>query len=1047
MDVFLPLDNDKECRLVHAAIDQCAFVRNNCPDEEAGLVSYLELYYCKLPHVKPIAFTIIALWLGLLFSTIGIAASDFFCVNLSTIATILGMSESMAGVTFLALGNGSPDVFSTFAAMSTNSGSLAVGELIGAAGFITAVVAGSMALVRPFRVARKSFVRDVGFFIVAASFSMVFLADGHLHLWECAAMVSFYLFYICFIFIWHWYLGRQRAKAESEQLARDSFIAADEEVPRMEGDVDHQVGRGRSASWRTTLDNFAALERGSSPFDAEADEEADDDTRDRWMAEISRNMRISRPTAGDRHNTGNPIRPSLVGALEFRAVLSSLNKSRNQQSIPIGLRRYSDDPAYTLTQQQHNISVQLSSSTGQTPEDIHHVIANDLGHLAVEGERSTRTRAVSANDAAGLSLDFDEFYRSPLPRIDLLEPTPPGSATLQIPEFSSDNLSQSGPPVSELHPQPAKIPMQSSERARQSPLELLSPANSELGTTTDPRYGSAIVNQGIMDIQRPVTDSSLLTPRPLHRRHASALLPPGTTGSSPAPFPPYYDDPTASPSRAPIVQPTSPSISPRSVFIFPDSQEMAHKRLRWWPYKLLPPPNVLTSTLCPTLHSWNDKSIGEKFLAIIAAPSVFLLAVTLPIVEIDKLDNSSDAVVVNPPSGPSIGNASPGPSNIPTIISPTGREAGIATHLSSLQDSSSSGGPQERVGGSQSSGDYFEPQGQGFTNVWFENGQHLTHSPDATSQKLNPLGLDRRSSPTEPSFSQRDWKRWLVCTQIFTAPFFVGTIVWANVDASLSLRNLLFSSLSVLIGSLLALVVILLTTSEAQPPRYRVILCFMGFIVSIAWISTIANEVVGVLKAFGVIFGISDAILGLTIFAVGNSLGDLVADVTVARLGYPVMALSACFGGPMLNILLGIGLSGLYMTIRDGNRKHARHPGLPLKYKPYQVEVDVSIGTAILPTLRKIAFTCLGQLPGEEAVENRTRITFDIELDVFDPRLYYTMCGVIVLHNGTGVWRFLSFERALRLFNVDWDQVAGELRNAGRSQVVGSVCGLGRCPD
>lgn len=110
------------------------------------------------------------------------------------------MSESLAGVTLLAFGNGSPDVFSTFAAMSSNSGSLAVGELIGAAGFITAVVAGSMALVREFKVGKKTFVRDVGCFVVAASFSMVFLADGHLYLWECFTMVAFYISYVVSIF-------------------------------------------------------------------------------------------------------------------------------------------------------------------------------------------------------------------------------------------------------------------------------------------------------------------------------------------------------------------------------------------------------------------------------------------------------------------------------------------------------------------------------------------------------------------------------------------------------------------------------------------------------------------------------------------------------------------------------------------------------------------------------------------------------------------------------------------------------------------------------
>ena len=89
--------------------------------------------------------------------------------------------------------------------------------------------------------------------------------------------------------------------------------------------------------------------------------------------------------------------------------------------------------------------------------------------------------------------------------------------------------------------------------------------------------------------------------------------------------------------------------------------------------------------------------------------------------------------------------------------------------------------------------------------------------------------------------------------------------------------------------------------------------CSLGFIVSIAWISTVVNEVVAILQAVGLICGLSDAILGLTVFAAGNSLADLVADVTIARAGYPVMAISACFAGPLLNILLGIGLSGTYL--------------------------------------------------------------------------------------------------------------------------------------
>lgn len=922
-----------QCNLVHTADDKCAFVRANCPDEEAGLFSYLQLYYCNLPKAKPFAFILLVVWLGLLFSTIGIAASDFFCINLGTIATILGMSESMAGVTFLAFGNGSPDVFSTFAAIKTHSGSLAVGELIGAAGFITAVVAGSMAIVRPFKVARKSFVRDVGFFLVAAGFSMVFLADGHLHLWECAVMVGFYVFYVITVFVWHWYLGQRRRRQEQEHAARGHFTIPESDEtdvePYRDDDEDRQAGGSRRPSRGVSAEDFAALERGNSPLVQAMDETADEQTRGHWMAEISSNMRVSRPPRGERRNTANPIRPSLVGALEFRAVLSSLEKSRNIQTIPLYARRYSDDPTYTTTQQQDQLSTVSNPEISYDFVDAHEA-ANDSARPSVDDDGDnapTRVRAVSANDASGLRLNTDMF-------------TARDSSRARPRERSSFSRSNE---FGYFSTSPAPI-----TRTRQSSTSnFLAPPGESTSGLSGSTYLDTDANQPLVNspLELPRSYSSAKTPRISLPRATS-----GTQASSPSsPFPEYFDDPSFVPrSRAPSIRLPPPSIGSESTYIQGVNVEEDDRPIAWWPYKALPPPQVLVSTLFPTLYSWRDKTWWEKLLGIVSAPSVFLLAITLPVVESQQEDDGleildpdpgllspeharsrSQSIAVGPPDSASV------TSNNPSL----GRES------SKLHPSSDAShmllSPSIQINGDPRSLD--RPNG------------HSKHNSQPSRQNSAHVALPTQAEPTgAQASSPKEWNRWLVATQLFTAPTFIVIITWANTDPDRDPRNLLLPCIYGLIASLVGFAVLVLLTTPSKPPRYRHILCFFGFIVSIAWISTIANEVVGVLKAFGVILGISDAILGLTIFAVGNSLGDLVADITVARLGFPVMALSACFGGPMLNILLGIGLSGLYMTIRDGHHKHDKHPDRPMTYKPYQIDISPTLvisGVTLVVTL------------------------------------------------------------------------------------------------
>ena len=61
--------------------------------------------------------------------------------------------------------------------------------------------------------------------------------------------------------------------------------------------------------------------------------------------------------------------------------------------------------------------------------------------------------------------------------------------------------------------------------------------------------------------------------------------------------------------------------------------------------------------------------------------------------------------------------------------------------------------------------------------------------------------------------------------------------------------------------------------------------------------------------ALGGGMGISPAVLGVTVLAWGNSAGDLVADVIVAKSGEPMMAVAACYSGPLFNAAVGLGLA------------------------------------------------------------------------------------------------------------------------------------------
>lgn len=855
--------NDGSCDDVHQAKDQCAWVKDNCTEDEPGLLSYLTFYYCGLPTLKPAAFTLLTLWLGLLFSTIGIAASDFFSVNLSTIATVLGLPESLAGVTFLAFGNGSPDVFSTFAAMGSNSGSMAVGELIGAAGFITAVVAGSMALVREFKVSRKTFVRDIVFFIVAISFTMLFLLDGKMHLWECGSMIAFYIFYVCFVVAWHWFSARRKRRRTKEAASRSHYSVAPsyvgDDVEPYRDNVDEEDGDGNVGQRGPSqhLPDISALEAGTRIDGETSSQDDDDEDKKRYVAsEMTSSMRVNRPRGSRARSTMGLIRPSLVGALEFRSVLSSLARSRNMRLAPLQ-RGYSD----------HNSAGLLARSS------------TDLDHMepyrddpATAAQVSSRYRALSSGDVPR-NLHNDSIGHASLP----IQPSASRDAPLLEPGYSAS--------TERRHDQLLSV-AQRAMGGEQERTRTPSPAPPSItigGHLAPPdMLGSRALPSSELAAE-PSQDST-----PVLSLHIPSpnLQPSQASSPSLSPFPGYHDSPgmggQQSPGR-PLLQPKIQTYDHIPGLDLPGSP----RPVRWWPYWALPAPHTLWRTLLPTLQGWREKSIWDKVFSIFSAPSVFLLVITLPVVEADPPDEEDDEDENahrsnHTPVGPGVHAPAISVENQASLIPETEWQE-YRRRAHSVRSPSSAPSRRRTSTGNTPDAPY-------------EGRFPFPNQASAGAGSFDPRPWSEGGMESEATTDDEPpaWNRWLVAVQIFVGPLFTSFIIWAKyMDQPVGVFFKM--ALYCLLGSLVLLAVLRLSTSPDKKPRYHFLFCFLGFIISIAWISTIAEEVVGVLKAVGVILGMSEAILGLTIFAVGNSVGDLVADITVARLGYPVMALYGCF--------------------------------------------------------------------------------------------------------------------------------------------------------
>ncbi|KAL3137711.1 hypothetical protein ABBQ38_004978 [Trebouxia sp. C0009 RCD-2024] len=190
-----------ECGLVkqQTLSTRCQYVKQHCDSD--SLINYLRLYFCHAQPAGAIAAGLLLILcvflLLLLFRVLGSTAENFFSPILTQLSQELGLPPRLAGVTFLALGNGAPDISSSIAAVRAGQYKLALGSLLGGGMFVGCVVAGSVMLACQGAKVRGALIRDVAAYAIAASSVALILWSGKVGFVKaCSLLVLYGLFVV-----------------------------------------------------------------------------------------------------------------------------------------------------------------------------------------------------------------------------------------------------------------------------------------------------------------------------------------------------------------------------------------------------------------------------------------------------------------------------------------------------------------------------------------------------------------------------------------------------------------------------------------------------------------------------------------------------------------------------------------------------------------------------------------------------------------------------------------------------------------------------------
>ena len=172
------------------------------------------------------------------------------------------------------------------------------------------------------------------------------------------------------------------------------------------------------------------------------------------------------------------------------------------------------------------------------------------------------------------------------------------------------------------------------------------------------------------------------------------------------------------------------------------------------------------------------------------------------------------------------------------------------------------------------------------------------------------------------------WCRFSTCVQMFISAHFMAFLILGNkLLESVGIFIAIKVNLIIPISATFIFICILTfcCSKTYQTPKFYFLILLFNFVVCFCLLSKVVDVIAVRVLNFCAIFDIKPVTMGLTVVAWGNSIGDLIANRAMARRGMPRVGVTACFSGPLMNILLALTLSAFTQMIKSGD---------PIQFEP-----------------------------------------------------------------------------------------------------------------